>query len=87
MATDALRLEAQHALEELMEEHEIPFKLHAGEVISEDSGQYTIRFHDSRIHSVTFTMEAGQSFKEAVRIATLGRVERMTGPLRRKKAE
>ena len=87
MATDALRLEAQQVLDDLMKEGLLPFKLRAGEMVSEGSGKYTILFHDSRIRSTTFTMEAGQSFKEAIRAATLARAERMSGPLSRKKAE
>jgi hypothetical protein len=87
MVTDELKLEAQQTLDELLNEQLVPFKLYAGEVIPESSGGYTIRFHDSRIRSVTFTMGAGQSFKEAVRAATLDQVTRMSGPLRMKKAE
>ncbi|MBC7932650.1 MAG: hypothetical protein H7Z38_18980 [Rubrivivax sp.] len=85
MAIDALKLEAQQVLDELMKEQLIPFKLYAGEVVSEGVGKYTIRFHDSRIRSVTVTLEAGQCFKDSVRTATLARVARMSGPLSNKK--
>ena len=87
MVTDALKLEAQQALDELLKEQLIPFKLRAGEVVSEGSGSYTVRFYDSRISSVTITWEAGQSFKDIVRAATLKRVAVMSGPLHLKKAE
>jgi hypothetical protein len=87
MATDELRMEVQQVLDDLMKEGLLPFKLTAGEVISEGSGKYTIRFHDSRMRSTTFTMEAGQSFKQAVRAATLVRAEQISGPLGKKKTE
>jgi regulator of protease activity HflC (stomatin/prohibitin superfamily) len=85
MTTDTLRLEAQAALDELLKEGRLPFKLDARRIASEDSSQYTIRFHDSRLRSITVTWEAGQSFKEVVRAAVLDRVSRLTGPLNKKK--
>lgn len=85
MTTDPLIVEAQAALDELMRENQLPFKLEARNLVSEGSSQYTIRFHDSRLHSITVTWEAGQSFKEKVRAEILDRVSRMSGPLNRKK--
>ena len=85
MAIDALKLEAQQALDELLNEQLIPFKLKAEKVVAEDSGRYTVRFYDSRIHSIAFTLETGQCFKDVVRNATLARVERMSGALNRRK--
>ena len=84
MTTDPLRLEAQSALDELMREDQLPFKLQAREIVSESSAQYTIRFYDSRLHSITVTWEEGQSFKEVVRAAVLDRVSRLSGPLHKK---
>lgn len=84
MTTDSLMLEAQAALDELMQEGELPFSLEARELITKDS-EHTIRFHDSRLHSITVTWEAGQSFKDVVRAAVLDRVSRLSGPLHKKK--
>lgn len=83
MPTDPLKLEAQAALDELRQKGQLPFKLEARELASEDS-QYTIRFHDSRLRSVTVKCEAGQSFKEVVRAAVLDRVSRLGGPFKKK---
>ena len=70
------KAEAQKAIDELLSEHLIPFKLRAEKVASEDSAEYTIWFFDSRLHSVTVPWKAGQSFKEKVRAAVLDRVSR-----------
>lgn len=85
MTPDALKLEAQTALDELMQEHQLPFKLEAGEVVAKETGQYTIRFFDSRLHSITVAWEEGQSFKEVVRAAVLKQVAKLSGPLHKKK--
>lgn len=73
MNTDTLKLEAQTALDELKTKGLLPFELEARELVSEGS-EYTIRFYDSRLHSITVTCEAGQPFKELVRAAVLDRV-------------
>ena len=75
------RSEAQQAVDELLSEHLIPFELRAEIVDAEDS-EYTIRFFDSRLHSVTVLWEIGQSFKGLVRAAILDRVSRF-GPFNR----
>ena len=85
MATDPLRLEAQAALDELMKEGRLPFTLEARKIDADGSSRYTIRFHDSRLHSITVAWEAGQSFKDIVRAAVLDRVSRFTGPLNKTK--
>ena len=85
MTTDSLRLEAQSALDELMQKGHLPFTLEARELASEGSSQYTIHFHDSRLRSITVTWEAGQSFKEIIRAAVMDRVSRLSGPLNNKK--
>ncbi len=84
MTTDTLKLEAQSALDELMREHRLPFKLTAQELVSKGSSQYTLRFFDSRLHSITVTWETGLSFKEVVRAAVLDRISRLSGPLYKK---
>jgi hypothetical protein len=84
MTINPLRLEAQSALDELMQEGRRPFQLEARRLVSEGS-QHTIYFHDSRLRSITMTYEPGQSFKEVVRAAVLDRVSRLTGPLSKKK--
>jgi hypothetical protein len=76
MSTDSLKLEAQAALDELMQEGKLLFKLEARELISNGS-QYTIGFHDSRLHSIIVKCEAGQSFKEIVRAAVLDGVSKL----------
>ena len=85
MTTDHLKLEAQAALDELMQENQLPFKLEAYSVFLTGLSQYTIHFYDGRLHSITVAWEAGQSFKEIVRAAVLDRVSRLTGPLDKKK--
>ena|SRR5688572_19979681 len=68
--------EAQLAIDELLSEHRLPFKLRANKVAFEDPAQYTVWFFDSRLHSVIVPWKAGQSFKEKVRAAVLDRVSR-----------
>jgi hypothetical protein len=60
----------------------IPFKLTAYKVNADGFGEYVIAFHDSRLHSVRFSLKDGRSFKEVVRAAVLDRVKRMS-PLER----
>lgn len=72
------KAEAQQAIDELLSEHLIPFKLRAGKVASEGSAQYTVWFFDSRLHSVTVPWKAGQSFRGKVRAAVLDRVSRFS---------
>jgi hypothetical protein len=84
MMTNSLRLEAQAALDELMQEHKLPFNLEARKIASKVPSQYTIHFYDARLRSITVVWEEGQSFKEIVRTAVLDRVSRLSGPLNRK---
>jgi hypothetical protein len=76
MNTDLLKLEAQAALDELRNKGLLPFALEARMLVSEGS-QHTIRFYDSRLHSITVSYEEGQSFKEIVRAAVLDRVSEL----------
>lgn len=85
MTPETLKPEAQAALDELMRERQLPFRLEAREMIPEEGSRYTIRFHDSRLHSVTVTCAEGQPFKEVVRAAVLERVSRLDGMWDRRK--
>lgn len=85
MSTDTLKVEAQAALDELMQEHELPFSLEAQNLADDGAGRYTLRFYDSRLHSVTVEWAEGQSFKDVIRVAVLDRVAKLSGPLNRKK--
>jgi hypothetical protein len=70
------RLWVQKALDELLSEHLLPFKLTAYAVHGEGR-DYVVSFHDSRLHSIRFCGPDDRSFKEAVRAAVLESVERM----------
>ena len=76
-----LEAEAQLVLDELWKEKQIPFKLSVGK-ITKASGQYTIHFYDSRIHSARVPLTRDHSFRDLVRSAVLQRVEKMSGPLK-----
>ena len=73
--------EAQLVLDELFREHSIPFKLSVGKTDPVSQNQYIIRFHDSRLHSVDFTLKQGESFKDEFRAAVVERVKKLSGPL------
>ncbi len=80
MRPDDLTLEAQKALDELWKAKILPFKLNVGKIISTGSN-YSIHFHDSRLHSVTVTCQDEQSFKDLVRAAVLHEGSKLSGPL------
>lgn len=82
MARDPLTLEAeaQEVLDELWSEKLIPFALNVGK-ITRAVGEYTIHFHDSRMHSARVPLTTGQSFRDMVRTAVLARVAEISGPL------
>jgi hypothetical protein len=75
-----IEAEAQQVLDELWSEKLLPFVLNVGK-ITKGIGEYTIHFHDSRIHSARVPLTKGQSFRDMVRAAVLARVEEMSGPL------
>ena len=77
-----MKNEIQDALDGLFNEKLIPFKLTAHIVGAEGTGIYTVRFFDSRLHSMRFSWKGVRSLKEVVRAAVLDRVERMS-PLER----
>lgn len=78
MTSDRLTFEAQSVLDELWTSKRIPFQLIAYKVDSLGSQEYIVRFYDSRLPSVDVSWTNGNSFKEAVRVAVLGRAERIT---------
>ena len=77
---DQEKAEAQQAVDELLEEDLLPFKLNVGKVTSEPAGEYRVHFYDGRLHSVTVTSEPNQPFKDLVRTAVLGRIAEWSGP-------
>ena len=81
MTLEVLKLEAQQTLDDLLKDELIPFKLTAQKIESDDSGQYVVRFYDSRLFSIAVAWEEGQSFKDIFRAAVVDRVKRMSGPL------
>jgi hypothetical protein len=76
-----IEAEAQQVLDELLTEELIPFGLSVGK-ITKASGEYTIHFYDSRIHTAPVPLTKGHSFRDLVRSAVLARVEKMSGPLK-----
>ena len=77
---DFLILKVQQTLDELFRKGQLPFRLTAYDVKKLGIDEYTVPFHDSRIHSITFTLKTGASFKEVVRSAVLQRVARLEKP-------
>ena len=78
MTTEDIKLRVQATLDELSNEHLIPFKLTAQRVNADGPGTYVVPFYDSRIHSFAFSWTGGESsLKEVVRAAVLDRVNRM----------
>jgi hypothetical protein len=81
MGLDELALEAQSVLDDLWADQLIPFQLTAHKVESIGMEEYIVRFYDSRLHSVDVSWKNHHSFKDAVRVAVLARVERLSNPL------
>lgn len=69
--------EAQQVLDELFSERLIPFKLSAHIVEAIGSGEYIVRFNDSRLRSVDLSWQEGQSFKDVFRTAVVERMKRL----------
>jgi hypothetical protein len=67
----SLRSEAQQALDELMNENALPFRLRANNVTMTDEGSYVVHFYDSRFRSITVSWTPGESFRDNVRAAVL----------------
>ena len=77
---DLMIRKVQETLDELLSNGQLPFKLTAYDVKKLTLDDYTVPFHDSRIHSITFALKTGASFKEAVRVAVLKRITRLENP-------
>lgn len=82
MTIDKLTLEAQSVLDDLWASDLIPFQLTAQQVESLGLDEYIVRFQDRRLGSVDVSWKNHESFKDAVQIAVLGRVTRLSGPLK-----
>ncbi|HXM36476.1 MAG TPA: hypothetical protein VN920_14880 [Pyrinomonadaceae bacterium] len=81
------KAEAQQVLNELHEEGLTPFQLNVGSMLDQGSSKYSVHFHDSRIHSVEFCWQEGESFQQIFRTAVLERVDRMSGRLHKRSKE
>ena len=77
---DLLILKVQETLDELFLSRQLPFRLTAHDVKKLAFDEYSVPFYDSRIHSITFTVKTGASFKEVVKLAVLQRVARLEKP-------
>jgi hypothetical protein len=75
------KTEAQKVVDQLWDEHLVPFPLNVGEV-TKDPPCDTLHFHDSRIRTADVCLEEGQTFPEGVKDAVLDRVGKMSGPLK-----
>ena len=80
------KAEAQQTLDDLFNEHLLPFELSARRVASIGGKEYTVYFHDSRLRSVDLLWGPGECFKDVFRSAILERVKRFSGPLAHKTA-
>jgi hypothetical protein len=71
----------QEVLNQLWEKQELPFKLRLGSLLNQGQSNYRVHFYDSRMRSVEFSCQPGESFQEVFRAAVLERVSRLSGPL------
>ena len=75
----SLKLAAQQALDELMEEGLLPFALTVEKLTVISQIQYTIKFDDSRLNSMeVFWIEEDRSFKDVVRATVLDQVSSLS---------
>ncbi len=75
------RADTQQVLDDLYNQHLIPFKLIAQKVTMESPRELRVRFYDSRLHSVV--VEIGNNrpaLEHQVRAAVLGRLARQSDP-------
>ena len=77
---DLLMLKVQETLDELLSNGQLPFSLTAYDVKKLTVDDYTVHFHDSRVHSISFALKTGASFKEVVRAAVLQRIATLENP-------
>lgn len=66
-----MKIGIQAMLDQLNDEHAIPFKLTAHKVDDLGGGNYAIRFYASRLHSIILTSTQGRSVREKIRDAVL----------------
>lgn len=78
-----LMTDAQRVLDELLKAQLIPFPLEAQKLDTIGRNEYIVRFHDSRLRSVDVSCADDQAFAVAFRAAVIGRVDRLSGPLKR----
>lgn len=76
-----MKSRVQETLDELLDEHLIPFALTAHKVDAVGFDEYFVPFYDSRLRSVYFSWKEGD-LGGVVRTAVLNQVTRMSGPLR-----
>jgi len=72
----------QAVLDDLWAKRLIPFQLTAHKVESIGLEDYIVRFYDSRMPSVKLSWKNLDSFEDAVRVAVLDQVTRLTSPLK-----
>jgi len=72
---------AQQSVDELFNEHLLPFKLAAGRIACIGVEEYIVYFDDSRLPTVNISWCEGESFKNVVRAAVLERLHSASGPL------
>ena len=82
MTLDRLRIEAQSVLNDLWSRQLIPFQLTAHHVEPLEMNEYTVRFYDSRLHSVYVFATDYDSFRQVMRVNIQARVARLEGPWR-----
>jgi hypothetical protein len=66
-----MKIGIQAMLDQLNDEHAIPFKLTAHDVDDFGGGQYAISFYASRLHSIILSSTRGGSVTEKIRDAVL----------------
>jgi hypothetical protein len=75
------RTEAQHVIDRLLTEGQLPLKLTAHKVEPIGLQEYVIQFHDSRLRSVIVSWYEGLDFEDACRSAVLEGVKNYSGLL------
>ncbi len=81
-----LRPQAQSVLDNLFNDHVLPFELTATKVECIGPNEYIVRFYDSRLRSVDVSWKKDQSFEDVFQAAIVERVKRLSGPFTRPNA-
>ena len=66
-----MKIGIQVVLDQLNDEHAIPFKLTAHKVDDLGDGNYAIRFYAPRLHSIILSSRQGSSVRDKVRDAVM----------------